>query len=77
VLAAVDFTDDRSELFDTERHLFTFENVEVRAKFAELNANRKWEPTSTRARIAQRTRWTLMIGFLLVGLYLILKDLFQ
>jgi hypothetical protein len=77
VLAAVDFADDRSELFDVERHLFTFQNGEVTAKFAVLNADRRWNPTSTRARLAKKARWALMIGFLLVGLYLILKDLFQ
>ena len=77
MLAAVDFTDDRSELFDVERHLFTFQNEEVTAKFAVLNANRRWNPTSSRARIANKAQWALMSGFLLVGLYLICKDLFQ
>jgi hypothetical protein len=77
VLRAIDFTDDRRELFDAERHLFTFENLEVSAKFAALNADRKWDPTSTGARLADRARWVLMIGLLLLGLCLILKDLFQ
>jgi hypothetical protein len=39
VWRAHDFTDDRSEPFDTEHHFFTFENVEVRTEFPKLNAN--------------------------------------
>ena len=55
VLRAIDFTADRSELFDAERRLLTL-HVEVRANFAELNANRRWKPTSTRARLADKAR---------------------
>jgi hypothetical protein len=76
VPSPIDFTDARSELFDTERHYFTFENREVSVIFTQSNANWKWDPTSARARIAARTQWALLIGFLLLGLYLILDDLF-
>jgi hypothetical protein len=45
--------------------------------FAQSNANRKWDPISAQARMAARARWALLIRFLLLGLYLILKDLFH
>jgi hypothetical protein len=50
---------------------------EVAVMFAQSNANRKWDPISAQARMAARARWALLIGFLLPGLYLILKDLFH
>jgi hypothetical protein len=50
---------------------------EVAVMFAQSNANRKWDPISAQARMAARARWALLIGFLLLGLYLILKDLFH
>jgi hypothetical protein len=75
VLRSLDFTDDRSELFGAERHYFTFENREVAMMFAQSNANWKWDPTSARARMTARTRWALLIGFLLLEFYLVLKDL--
>jgi hypothetical protein len=74
VLRAVTFTDDRSELFDAERHMFTFENREVADQFAELNAERRWDPRSGGARAARALRWTLMAGIVLGGLYLMVRD---
>jgi hypothetical protein len=50
---------------------------EVAVMFAQSNANRKWDPISAQARMAARARWALLIEFLLLGLYLILKDLFH
>lgn len=56
VMRAVDFTADVSELFEPERHRFTFRNYEVAARFGELNADREWDPASTRAQLAKRAR---------------------
>lgn len=73
-LRAVDFTDDRSELFEPERHLFTFQNGEVAARFVELNAGREWDPASPRALWARTARWVLTGVVVLVGLYFILQE---
>ncbi len=45
---AVNFTDDRKNVFDAERHLYIFENTAVAAKFAEMNADRTWDPNAPR-----------------------------
>ncbi len=74
VSGAIDFTDDRSELFDTERHLFTFRNDGVAAEFAQLNADNTWNPASPRAKLASRLRWAFLIAILLFGLYQMIKD---
>jgi hypothetical protein len=57
--------------------LIGVEVIEVAVMFAQSNANRKWDPISAQARMAARARWALLIGFLLLGHYLILKDLFH
>lgn len=74
VSGAVDFSDDRSELFDAERHLFTFRNDGVAAEFAQLNADNTWNPASPRAKLASRLRWAFLIAILLFGLYSMIKD---
>lgn len=74
VMRAVDFTRDRSAAFDHERHLFTFENGVVGAKFAEANTDRKWDPTSPPARRAARARWVVLAVIVVIVLYQMLKD---
>lgn len=74
VSGAIDFSDDRSELFDAERHLFTFRNDGVAAEFAQLNANNTWNPASPRAKLASGLRWAFVIAILLFGLYQMIKD---
>jgi hypothetical protein len=76
-LRALNFTDDQGALFDSERHRYSFENQGVAAKFAALNADRTWNPAAPRARLADKARWALLFGMILLGLYLILKDLFR
>ncbi|HEX7242534.1 MAG TPA: hypothetical protein VF263_19750, partial [Longimicrobiaceae bacterium] len=74
-LRALRFSDDRSEAFDAERHRFTFENAEVGAKFAELNAHREWNPDSPRARTAAALRWSIVGAVVLAVLWQLLRDL--
>lgn len=74
VSGALDFSDNRSQVFDAERHLYAFRNDGVAAEFAQLNADRTWNPASPRARIAAGLRWALLIAVLLFGLYQMVKD---
>lgn len=74
VSGALDFSDDLSEPFDAERHRYSFRNDGVAAEFAQLNADRTWNPASPRARVAAGLRWTLVIAILLFGLYQMVKD---
>ena len=64
VLASVDFTDDTSELFDGERHVFRFTQPEFGAQFGALNAARLWDGRSA---VAQRNRgWRRMVFWLVL-----------
>lgn len=75
LMRSVDFTGDVSELFDPERHRYSFRNYEVAARFGELNAHREWDPASARAQWAATGRkaviaaavlfvaWTLVSEF--------------
>lgn len=74
VSSAIDFSDDRSELFDGERHLFRFENADVAARFSELNANRQWNPASPRAKTALTARRVVIAAFIVFGLYELLRS---
>jgi hypothetical protein len=72
---AIHFSDDLSELFEPRRHQYTIENDQAARAFAELNAHRKWDPKSVRAKAAGTGR-KLVIGALVVfGIYVILKDI--
>lgn len=53
-LAAVDFTDERVELFAPDHRAFTFASAAVASQFAALNAARAWDPASPRVRRARR-----------------------
>ena len=75
VLRAVDFTDDCSQAFEGERHLFTLRNPAVAERFAELNAGRAWDPASPRALWARTVRWVLAAAVILLGLYAFVTDL--
>ncbi len=74
LISSVDFTGDRSEAFEGERHLFTFRNGLVASHFTHLNQDRTWNPASPRARFAAYLRWALVIAVLLVGLYYMVMD---
>lgn len=76
-LEALDFTDDCSEAFEGERHLFTFRNGEVAARFAELNAGRSWDPASPRALWARVARWVVVAAVLLFGLYALAQEVLR
>ncbi|HEU0078628.1 MAG TPA: hypothetical protein VFQ76_13310, partial [Longimicrobiaceae bacterium] len=76
VMRAVDFTADVSEMFEPERHRFTFRNYEVAARFGELNADREWDPASTRAQLAVTGRKAL-IGLVVLGvIYALVAEFF-
>ncbi len=76
LMRSVDFSGDISELFEPERHRYSFRNYEVASRFEELNAHREWNPASTRAQLAATGRkaviaavvlfvaWTLVQEFL-------------
>ena len=74
LMGSIDFTDDCSELFEGERHRFTFRNGLVAAHFAHLNGDRTWNPAAPRARVAAYLRWALVLAVLLVGLYYMVVD---
>ena len=74
LMRSVDFTDDISELFEPERHRFAFRNYEVAARFGELNADREWDPASTRAQLAARGRKAVIAAAVLFGIWVLLED---
>jgi hypothetical protein len=74
VMRAVDFTADVSEMFEPERHRFTFRNYEVAARFGELNADREWDPASTRAQLARRGRMVVTGLVALAVVYALLAE---
>ncbi|MEW5928840.1 MAG: hypothetical protein AB1941_15370 [Gemmatimonadota bacterium] len=76
LMRAMDFSGDESELFEPERHRFTFRNYEVAAGFSELNAHRQWDPASRRAQLAATGRRAL-IGLVVLGvIYALLAEFF-
>lgn len=76
LMRAVDFSGDESELFEPERHRFTFRNYEMAAGFSELNAHRQWDPASRRAQLAATGRRAL-IGLVVLGaLYALVAEYF-
>lgn len=76
VTRALDFSDDESEMFDAERHRFTFQNNAVASSFAELNAARQWKPGGPRARVAHHARRAIVAVVVLVVVYQLAKELF-
>lgn len=74
VARAVDFGEDVSEMFEPERHRFTFRNYEVAARFAELNAGREWDPGSRRAQLAATGRRALIGAVVLGAAYLLAAE---
>ena len=74
VMGSVDFTADISEMFEPERHRFTFRNYEVAARFGELNADREWDPASTRAQLARRGRMVVTGLVALAVIYALLAE---
>ncbi len=74
VLAAANYTDDQSELFEPDRRTYTFRDPVFAAQFAALNADRVWSGRSPRARWARRTRRVLFGAFLVVAGLAILND---
>ena len=63
VLAAANYTDDESALFEPDRRTYTFRDPVFAAQFAALNANRLWDAKAPRARWARKARKFLMIAF--------------
>jgi hypothetical protein len=74
VLAAVDFSDDRAELFEPERHTFTFRDATFAEQFRSLNADRVWTGTSARARWARTARNVLGAALLGAAALALLND---
>lgn len=68
VQRAMQFTDDRSEIFDGERHNYWFQNPIIGQQFAALNASRRWNPRAPRARRAANARWVLIAVVLVIGI---------
>ena len=77
ILASVDFSDDRSELFDGERHLFRFSDPVFGAQCAALNAERIWDGTAPAARRARRLRTVVFVVVLVIGVAVFLYDLMR
>jgi hypothetical protein len=74
VLAAANFTDDRSELFEPERRTSTFRDPVFAAQFAALNADRVWSAKAPRARLARRARNVVFALLLVFGGLAMLND---
>ncbi len=75
LMRSVDFTDDISQLFEPERHRFSFRNYEVAARFEELNAHREWDPASTRAQLAATGRKAVIAAVVLFVAWTLLSEL--
>jgi len=73
-LAAVDFSDEESELFEPDRRTFRFTNHVVREHFAELNASLVWRKNSPRARRARLARRALLAVLALIGAAFLVAD---
>ncbi|HEV2735981.1 MAG TPA: hypothetical protein VGV85_14135 [Longimicrobiaceae bacterium] len=74
LMRSVDFTDDISELFEPERHRFTFRNYEVAARFGELNAHREWNPASPRAQFAAMGRKAVIAAVVLFVVWTLVEE---
>jgi hypothetical protein len=74
VVGSVDYTDDASELFDGERHVFTFRDPVIAAQFAAANAGRLWDGGSPAARRHARRRKALLVAVLAAGAGALLID---
>ena len=74
VLAAADYTTDVAELFEGERHTFTFADPVFAAQFAALNADRLWDGKSPPARRARWLRQVVIVAVLAFGAYVIVMD---
>jgi hypothetical protein len=75
-LAAVDFGDEESELFEPDKRSFRFTNHVVREHFAELNAELVWRKNSPRARRARLARRVLLVVLAAVGAAFLVADYF-
>ncbi len=74
LMQSVDFSGDVSELFEPERHRFTFRNYEVAARFGELNAHREWNPASTRAQFAAVGRKAVIAAVVLFAAWIFAEE---
>ena len=74
VLAAANYTTNVGELFEGERHTFTFADPVFAAQFAALNADRIWDASAPKARRARRLRTVTIAAIVLFGVYVMLKD---
>lgn len=77
VLAAANFTDDQSELFEPERRTFTFRDPVFAAQFAALNADRLWDAKAPRARRARWLRKAALYAVVAAGAAIWLLDWWQ
>jgi len=67
-LAAVDFADEDFQLFSANRRSFAFAQPEVARRFAEVNAELVWDPSSPRAQRAARRDKALIVAVVVVTL---------
>jgi hypothetical protein len=74
-LAAVDFADEDFQLFSANRRTFTFAHAEIARRFAEVNAELVWDPSSPRARRAARRDKALIVVVVVVALGVALVQL--
>jgi hypothetical protein len=74
-LAAVNFLDEEGPLFAPTHRTFTFANADVAARFAEVNAERLWDPASPRVRRAARIEKLAFVAVVVVTLGIVLAQL--
>ena len=74
VLAAANYTSDVAELFEGERHSFTFADPVFAAQFAALNADRIWDASAPKAKRARWLRTVTIAAVLLFGVYMLVMD---
>jgi hypothetical protein len=67
-LAAVDFADEDVQLFSANRRTFAFAQAEVARRFAEVNAELVWDPSSPSARRVARRDKALIVAVVIVAL---------
>ncbi len=77
VTAAFDFSDDLSELFDSERRRYRLANMPFAKALDRMNRGRIWDAASRVAKRAHRMRTVLAVVFVVACLVVWLRNLFQ
>lgn len=65
ITSAFDFSDDRSDVFDAQRYVYTLRHAGFAEAFGALNQERVWKPKSREAKRASRWRSIVIAAFVI------------